>query len=107
MDLPGRQSLDAHKKAAQEAWALAEESLETEKYRIVVLDELTYCLHYGFIPEAEVAKVLSRRRKDLHVVVTGRDAPKAIIDAADLVTEMREIKHPFKNGIKGQKGIEF
>ena len=96
-----------HNKAAQDAWALAKKSLKAKKYRVVVLDELTYCMHYGFIPEAEVVDVLCRRRKDLHVVVTGRDAPKTLIDAADLVTEMREIKHPFQNGIKGQKGIEF
>ena len=101
------ENLDGHKKAAQEAWAFAKESLANEKYRVMVLDELTYCVQYGFISEPEVVKVLSRRRKDLHVVVTGRYAPRALIDAADLVTEMREIKHPFRNGIKGQKGIEF
>jgi cob(I)alamin adenosyltransferase len=54
-----------------------------------------------------VLKCLSQRREDIHVVITGRDAPQALIDAADLVTEMIEMKHPFKNGIKAQKGIEF
>jgi len=94
------ENLDDHKKAAQEAWTLAKISLETEKYRIVVLDELTYLMRYGFVREAEVVDVLSKRREDLHIVVTGRDAPQSLIDAADLVTEMVAMKHPFKKGIE-------
>jgi cob(I)alamin adenosyltransferase len=64
-------------------------------------------MNYGIISQKEVLKCLSQRKDDLHVVITGRDAPQALIDAADLVTEMIEMKHPFKNGIKAQKGIEF
>lgn len=101
------QNLEVDKKIAQEAWGFAKQVLDSEEYQMVVLDELTYLIKFGFIPEAEVVDVLAKRRDDLHVVVTGRDAPQKLIDAADLVTEMIEMKHPFKKGIKAQKGIEF
>jgi cob(I)alamin adenosyltransferase len=99
--------LEKDKEIAREAWSYAKQQIESEKYALVILDELTYLMKFGFIRQAEVVDVLSTRRDDLHVVVTGRDAPQALIDAADLVTEMIEMKHPFKKGIKAQKGIEF
>jgi cob(I)alamin adenosyltransferase len=101
------QDLEADKKVAQEAWEFAKQVLASEEYQMVVLDELTYLIKFDFIPETEVIDVLTKRRDNLHVVVTGRDASQALIDAADLVTEMIERKHPFKEGIKAQKGIEF
>lgn len=101
------QNLEADKKIAQEAWEFAKQVLASEAYQMVILDELTYLIKFGFIPEAEVVDVLAKRRDDLHVVVTGRDASQALINAADLVTEMIARKHPFNEGIKAQKGIEF
>jgi len=94
-------------KVAQEAWSFAKDKISSGEYRVVVLDELTYLMKYEMVSEEEIVDFLSERPPDLHVVVTGRDAPPSLIEAADLVTEMREIKHPFTDGIKAQKGIEF
>ncbi len=101
------QDLEADKKLAQEAWEFAKRILALGKYQMVVLDELTYLIKFHFIPEDEIVDVLTTRRDDMHVVVTGRDASPALLEAADLVTEMIARKHPFKDGIKAQRGIEF
>jgi cob(I)alamin adenosyltransferase len=100
-------NLEVDKKIAQEAWDFAKQVLASQDYQMVILDELTYLIKFGFIAEEEIIKVLVNRRDDLHVVVTGRDAPQSLIDAADLVTEMVAVKHPFNNGVKAQKGVEF
>jgi cob(I)alamin adenosyltransferase len=72
------------------------------------MDEITYPLKYGWLPLEEVLNTLRQRDPNLHIVMTGRDAPEELIAFADLVTEMREIKHPYKlQGIRAQKGIEF
>jgi cob(I)alamin adenosyltransferase len=71
------------------------------------MDELTYCFTFGWLDLEEVLDVLRRRPAGQHVVITGRDAPPALIEFADLVTEMREVKHPYATGVKAQKGIEF
>jgi cob(I)alamin adenosyltransferase len=76
-------------------------------YDMVILDELNIVLRYDYLPIDEVVRVLAGRPEDLHVVVTGRNAKDALIEAADLVTEMTMIKHPFRAGVKAQKGIEF
>ena len=72
-----------------------------------MLDELTYLVTYNMIEEQEMIEVLSRRDPSMHVVVTGRGAGEILIQAADLVTEMREIKHPYMKGVMAQKGVEF
>lgn len=92
---------------AQEAWAFAKEIINSGKYQLVVLDELTYLIKYKMVAEDEIVGFLKNRPEDLHVVVTGRDAPQSLIDTADLVTEMTEIKHPYHAGVKAQKGIEY
>jgi cob(I)alamin adenosyltransferase len=92
---------------AQEGWAICRAKIEGGDYDIVILDELTYCFTYGWLDLDEVLDVLRRRPPLQHVIITGRDAPQGLIDFADLVTEMREIKHPYKAGVKAQKGIEF
>jgi len=93
---------------AQEAWAFAQEMIHVGEYGMVVLDELTWLFHYHVVTEIEVLSVLDEKPKDLHVVITGRNAPKGIIESADLVTEMANVKHPLRQqGIKAQKGIEF
>jgi cob(I)alamin adenosyltransferase len=93
--------------AAAAAWAKAREMLESGERDIVVLDELTYTFHYGFVDLDEVLAVLRARPRHVHVVVTGRDAPQALVDAADLVTEMRAVKHPFEKGVPAQIGVDF
>jgi cob(I)alamin adenosyltransferase len=74
---------------------------------LVMLDELNVVMHLGYLPVPDVVATLVAKRKDLHVVVTGRDAPDALIAQADLVSEMREVKHPFTNGVMAQRGIEY
>ncbi len=93
--------------AAEAAWAKAQALMADERVRLVVLDELNIALRYDYLPVDEVVRTLVRRRADLHVVVTGRNAPPALIEAADLVTEMSPIKHHFAAGVKAQAGIEF
>lgn len=93
--------------AAQEAWLFAKKVVSSGRYKLVVLDELTYLIKYEMVEEDEIIDFLSNRPKDLHVVVTGRDASKSLIEIADLVTEMKEVKHHYHAGIKAQKGIEY
>jgi len=98
--------------AAEQAWVVSQEMIEASRgpdpaYHMVILDELNIVLRYDYLPLDEVVKVLANRPADLHVVVTGRNAKEPLIEAADLVTEMTMIKHPFRSGVKAQKGIEF
>jgi len=92
---------------AKEAWDYAKRVIRSGKFNMVVLDELTYLISYGMVPEKDILDCLENRPSGLHIVVTGRDASKALTDLADIVTEMREIRHCFHQGIKGQRGIEF
>jgi cob(I)alamin adenosyltransferase len=97
-------------KTARETWALCVEKLRSGDYDMLVFDELVYVLSYNMLPVAEVLEEIRTIRASqpaLHIVVTGRDAPPELIEAADLVTEMKEIKHPFTAGIRAQQGIEF
>ncbi|WP_430912776.1 cob(I)yrinic acid a,c-diamide adenosyltransferase [Methylobacterium sp. sgz302541] len=93
--------------ACEEAWAKARELMADESIRLIVLDELNIALRYGYLDLDAVVATLSARRPDLHVVVTGRNAKPALIEAADLVTEMGNVKHHFSAGVKAQEGIEF
>ena len=93
--------------AARAAWEMAQAMLADPSYRLVLLDELNIVLRYGYLPTDDVVAALKAKPRDLHVVVTGRNAPPALIEAADLVTEMTLVKHPFRAGVKAQKGIEF
>ncbi|MEQ1789179.1 MAG: cob(I)yrinic acid a,c-diamide adenosyltransferase [Rickettsiales bacterium] len=91
---------------AREAWSIALEMLADDSYHLVLLDELNIVLRYDYLPHEEVLSALNKRKN--HVIVTGRNAPQALIDLADLATEMKMIKHPFREqGIKAQAGIEF
>jgi cob(I)alamin adenosyltransferase len=93
--------------AAQRAWEAAKTMMADERYHLIVLDELNVVLRYDYLPVQEVIETLKTRRPGLHVLVTGRNAPQALIEAADLVTEMRPLKHHFDAGVKAQVGIEF
>ena len=92
---------------AREGWAQARTRIESGNYDVIVLDELTYCMKFGWLEIDEVLTVLRDRPAGLHVVITGRDAPPELIEFADLVTEMNEVKHPYRSGVRAQAGIEF
>ena len=99
-------------RAAQNAWEVSKQMIEASrgddpKYDMVLLDELNIVLRYDYLNLAEVVEFLSNKPEMLHVIVTGRNAKPELIDAADLVTEMTMVKHPFRAGVKAQKGIEF
>ncbi|GEP10575.1 cob(I)yrinic acid a,c-diamide adenosyltransferase [Methylobacterium gnaphalii] len=93
--------------AAKAAWSEAERLLADNSIRLVILDELNIALRYDYLDIDAVVAALQARRPDLHVVVTGRNAKPALIEAADLVTEMGNVKHHFSAGVKAQEGIEF
>jgi len=93
---------------AVEQWGHCAEAILGRGLDVIILDEFTYQLQYGWLPVADVLDVLRRRPPMLHVVITGRSAPQELVDYADLVTEMRAIKHPYNDqGIRTQAGIEF
>ena len=92
---------------AREAWAQAKALIQAGEHELVILDELTYPMTWGWIDTDDVVETIRTRPETVNVVVTGRDAPHALIDVADTVTEMRMVKHAFQRGIKAKKGIEF
>jgi len=93
--------------AARDAWETAKTMIADSSYRLILLDELNIVLRYDYLPLDEVVGALKAKPRDLHVVVTGRNAKPELIEAADLVTEMTLVKHPFRSGVKAQIGIEF
>ena len=93
--------------AARSAWESANEMMADPSYDMVIMDELNIVLRYDNLPLEEVIETLQNKREMLHVVVTGRNAKDELIEIADLVTEMTQIKHPFRGGVKAQVGIEF
>ncbi len=89
-------------------WERCKEAILTGEEDVIVLDEFTYAMHYEWVPVSDVIETLKQRPETMHVIITGRYAPQELIDYADLVTEMKLIKHPFADqGIKAQPGIEF
>ena len=93
--------------AARNAWETAKVMISDPSYRLVLLDELNIVLRYDYLPIGEVVRVLKEKPRDLHIIVTGRNARPELVEAADLVTEMTLVKHPFRAGVKAQPGIEF
>jgi cob(I)alamin adenosyltransferase len=92
----------------REAWSEVKRMIADPSYRMVVADELNIVLRYDYLPLGEVLEVLSSKPGMTHVIITGRNAPEGLIEAADLVTEMTQVKHPFRDqGVKAQAGIEF
>lgn len=92
---------------ARRGWVHCREAIYSGDYDLVVLDEFTYPLTYGWLPLPGVLEALRSRPPAVHVVITGRGAPAELVELADLVTEMQEVKHPLKKGIPAQPGIEF
>ena len=102
------QNREADIATARKGWDAARAMIESGNYQMVVLDELNTVLKYAYLPLDEVLAVFAARPPMLHIVVTGRHASDALIEAADLVTEMRAIKHPYREqGVKAQRGVEF
>jgi cob(I)alamin adenosyltransferase len=99
--------LDQSADLAREGWEEVKRRIAQERYELLLLDEFTYPMTFGWVDADEVVRVLVERPGFQHVIVTGRDAPAQLIDAADLVSEVRKVKHPFDQGIRGQQGIEW
>ncbi|KNX36380.1 cob(I)yrinic acid a,c-diamide adenosyltransferase [Luteipulveratus halotolerans] len=98
---------DEHAAAAAEGWAEIKRRLAAETHQLYVLDEFTYPIHWGWVDADDVVATLAERPGQQHVVITGRRAHPALLDAADLVTEMTKVRHPMDAGQKGQRGIEW
>lgn len=96
-----------HLRAAKRALAIAEKEITSGNWDMIILDEINYAVNFGLISEQELAELLAKRPGNLHLVCTGRNAPDVLLQQADLITEMKKIRHPFESGIKAQKGIEF
>jgi cob(I)alamin adenosyltransferase len=92
---------------AQAAWQHAADVIGAGEHRLVVLDEVTYPLNWGWIALDDVVAAIGGRPEDVNVIVTGRDAPTALVDLADTVTEMRNVKHAYDRGIRAKKGIDY
>ena len=101
------ENLSHDKEVAQRGWSMARDLIEAGKHDLVILDELTYLMTWNWIDSDEVIRVLRDRPAHVSVVVTGRDASQALIDIADTVTEMREIKHAYTSGIAAKRGIDY
>ena len=100
--------IDESAAKAKHAWSVAQEKIVSGNYDLVILDEMTYAFHNGWLDINDVIAWLEENKPPmLHVIITGRDAPQPLIDFADLVTEMTKVKHPFDQGILAQAGIEF
>ncbi|WP_026455200.1 cob(I)yrinic acid a,c-diamide adenosyltransferase [Saccharomonospora iraqiensis] len=98
---------DDHAADAREGWAEIKRRIAEQRHDFYVLDEFTYPLHWGWVDVDDVVETLRAREGRQHVVITGRRAPQALLDAADLVAEMSKVKHPMDAGQKGQRGIEW
>jgi cob(I)alamin adenosyltransferase len=94
-------------KLVEQAWAEAEQSIMSGRWDLVILDEINYAIGYGMLDPAKVVEALKRKPEMVHVILTGRNAHPSIVELADTVTEMRQVKHAYENGILAQRGIEF
>jgi cob(I)alamin adenosyltransferase len=100
-------SLDRSAALARAAWEAAREKIGSGHYDLVVLDEVTYPLNWGWIPTEEVAKSIQARPMHVNVVATGRDAPAELLAVADTITEMRNVRHAYDRGVRARRGIDF
>ncbi|MGE5822723.1 MAG: cob(I)yrinic acid a,c-diamide adenosyltransferase [Nitrososphaerota archaeon] len=100
-------AFEEHVRAAKTALDIVEQKISIDTFDIIILDEINYALHLGVLQLADVMRILQNRPKHLSLILTGNHACEEIITLADLVTEMKEIKHPYKKGIKAKRGIDF
>ncbi len=101
------EDIEEDRSAARDAWEYAKRVISSSEYEVVILDEFTYLMEYGMIEEKDAIEFLRQRPKRVHIIVTGRNASKSLIDIADLVTEMKVVKHPLHRGVKAQRGIDY
>jgi len=99
--------LERSRALAEAAWLLAAETITAGEHQLVVLDEITYPMSWGWIPSDDVAAAIRDRPEHVNVIATGRDAPDALLAVADTVTEMRKVKHAFDTGVRAKRGIDF
>lgn len=99
--------LAPHRKAAEEGWSHAEKELSSGNADILVLDEISHAINFGLLPIGKVEGDIRNRRGKLHLVLTGRNMPQALVDLADIVTEMKEVRHVYHNGLNAVEGIDF
>lgn len=104
---PEEEDFGRHREAAERALATAREALTSGAYDMVVLDEITHALKHGLVGEEAVLELVAAKPSTVHLVLTGRDAPPALVACADLVTEMRAVKHHYAQGVPAQKGVEY
>ena len=102
-----KKSFEEHRAAARKAYEMALKKISAQKYQLIILDELNVAVNLGLISREELENIIAAKPENLHLVITGRSAIKWLIDKADLVTEMKEIKHPYQKGILAQKGVDF
>ena len=100
-------NMDRTEAIARHAWTVSKEKIESGAYGLVVLDEITYPMNWGWIPIGEVIDVIRNRPPSVNIIATGRDAPAELVEIADTVTEMRKVKHAFDRGIRAIRGIDF
>ena len=100
-------NMDRTEAVARHAWTVSKEKIQSGDYGLVVLDEITYPMRWGWISTSEVVDVIRSRPPSVNVIATGRDAPQGLVDIADTVTEMRKQKHAFDRGVRAIRGIDF
>lgn len=100
-------SKEDHQKIAQQAMKISLEKIKSGTYDVVILDEINYAVRLGLVKIDQVIELIKKKPKEINLVLTGNHADPKVLELADLVTEMKEIKHPFKSGIKAKKGIDF
>jgi len=101
------EDLTRDQKAALKAWEKSQEMISGGNHQVVILDEITYAIHYNWLPLEDVLKTLASKPDGVSVVLTGRHAPQGLMDIADCVTEMSKVKHPFDQGQKALMGVDF
>ena len=101
------EDLEESEAIAREAWSAAREIVGSGKYDLVILDEVTYPINWGWIATADVLSTLKERPENVNVFITGRDSSEALIDVADTVTEMKKVKHAFDRGVMARRGIDY
>lgn len=102
-----KENIDDDRKAAQRGFQLAKEKVESDQYDLIILDEITYLVHYNFVDVDQIIKLIRNKPKRLSLILTGRDADPKLIEVADTVSSIESIKHAYDKDIKAQKGIEF
>jgi cob(I)alamin adenosyltransferase len=99
--------LEESEAVARSAWAAARQKVSSGTYHLVVLDEITYPMNWGWIPSEDVAKVIRDRPPHVNVIATGRDAPRELVEVADTVTEMTKVRHAYDRGVRARRGIDY